>query len=151
MIISPAGIDAIKKHEGLRLEAYQDSVGIWTIGYGNIRYKDGTRVKKGDRITKQRADELFDYFVMLFATQVDDLVISDVKQNQFDALVSLAYNIGIGGFRTSTVLRRVNNNPADIAIADAFMMWNKGTIDGKRVALKGLSNRRRDEVKMYFS
>lgn len=151
MTISPAGIAAIKKHEGLRLVAYQDSVGIWTIGYGNIRYIDGKRVKKGDRITQVQADKLFDYFVTLFAYQVDELVQAEVSQNQFDALISLAYNIGIGGFRTSTVLRRVNADPQDILIGDAFMMWNKGTIDGKRVALRGLTNRRREEVKMYFS
>lgn len=151
MKISPAGLMAIQQYEGLELEAYLDSVNVPTIGYGSTQYVDGRKVRLGDKITQNQAEEIFAYWVANFSTKVDRLVKSRVNQQQFDALVSLAYNIGIGAFEASTVLKRVKANPADQTIRDAFMAWNKGRVKGKLVEIAGLTNRRRNEAKMYFS
>lgn len=151
MTISPKGLDFIRQYEGFELEAYLDSVGIWTIGYGNTMYEDGRKVKKDDIINRQRADLLFIYWVTKFSDQVNKLVKAPVTQNQFDALVALAYNIGIGAFTGSTALRRVNKNPSDLTVASAFLMWTKGTIKGKKQVIPGLVNRRNAEIKLYYS
>jgi len=151
MTISPAGLIFIRKHEGCELEAYLDSVGVATIGYGNTQYPSGKKVQIGDTIPLSEADTIFNYFATEFAARVNNLVKSKVNQRQFDALVALAYNIGIGGFSKSTVLKLVNINPDDSAIRRAFMLWNKGTKNGKRIVLPGLTNRRRDEADHYFS
>lgn len=147
MKLNSEGYNVIKKHEGLKLKAYQDSVGIWTIGYGNITYEDGSKVKQGDVITQDRAECLFRYFADKFATKVDRLVKSNVNQNQFNALVSFAYNIGLGAFESSTLLKFVNANPNDGNIAKQFLRWNKA--GGKEI--KGLTNRRIEESALYFS
>lgn len=105
---------------------WRDVGGVWTIGYGNTRYEDGTPVKKGDTITQARADDLFEYFVDLdFAPAVDSLVGNGVtlKQQQFDALVSFTYNVGTGNFGSSTLLKKVKVNPNDPTIRDEFMKW----------------------------
>ena len=88
MKLNKAGYDLIKKFEGLKLNAYQDSVGIWTIGYGNIHYEDFSKVKKGDKISQQRADELFQFFANRFANKIDAIVTSNITQNKFNAIVS---------------------------------------------------------------
>ncbi len=145
--ISDAGIECIQISEGLRLQAYQDSGGLWTIGIGTTRYPDGTRVKKGDTCTEFQAHAWLRHDVAGACKDVDDLTRDDLTQHQFDALVSLIYNIGRGHYSTSTVRRLVNNNPNDSAIRAAFMMWNK--VEGKIVA--GLVNRRKREADLYFS
>ena len=140
------GYDLIKQFEGLKLSAYRCSAGIPTIGYGNTTYEDGKRVKMGDRITKQDADELFVWFADRFAAQVEKLIKSDVNQNQFNALVSFAYNVGIGNLQKSTLLKKVNANPDDETIEIEFMKWVNAA--GKRI--QGLVNRRVAESKLYF-
>ena len=111
MKLTEKGINLIKEFEGLRLTAYQDSVGVWTIGYGNTFYEDGSRVSEGDRINKSRADYLFRSIVDKFADQVcNSLTNPDrVSDAQFSAMVSLSYNIGIGAFNGSTLLRKNMN------------------------------------------
>lgn len=138
--------EIIKEFEGLRLEAYQDSVGIWTIGYGNTYYLDGKAVRKGDKITKQEADYLFNHTVDLFASNVRKLVHVQLTSNQFEAIVSLAYNIGIGAFKSSTLLKKLNVNPNDPAIRNEFLKWKMA--GGKEI--KGLLNRRIKESDLYF-
>lgn len=147
MNISQNGINFIKQNEGLRLNAYLDSVKIPTIGYGNTQYEDGTKVKMGDKVTKERAELLFKYWAQDFASKVNKLVKAEVNQNQFDSLVSFSYNIGMGAFGKSTLLKKVNIKPCDPSIEDEFMRWVRG---GGRV-LPGLIKRRRQEWLLYSS
>lgn len=141
------GYKLIQQFEGLKLKAYQDSIGIWTIGYGNITYLDGTKVKKGDEITREQADLMFKQTANKFALEVAKLIDVCLTQNQFNALVSLAYNIGIGAFKDSTLLKKVNVNPNDESIRKEFKRWNRA---GGKV-LNGLTRRRNEEADLYFS
>lgn len=147
MKLTEKGINLIKEFEGLRLTAYRDSVGVWTIGYGNTFYEDGTTVKQGDKITQERADSLFLSILDKFAHQVHGALTNPerVSDTQFSAMVSLAYNIGIGAFKGSTLLRKVNANPCDPTIPDEFPRWNKA---GGKV-LAGLTRRRKAEADLY--
>jgi len=142
MKLDDNGFKALHDREGLRLKPYKDTQGIWTIAMGNTYYLDGTPVKKTDpEMSKMHAEKLANLTAIDFAKKVDALVKSNVNQNQFNALVSLAYNIGISGFKNSTVLRLVNANPDNGKIQDAFMMWTKNP---------ELIGRRKSEVKQYF-
>ena len=147
MKLTEKGINLIKEFEGLRLTAYRDSVGVWTIGYGNTYYENGAVVKQGDKITQERADSLFRSILDKFADGVRTSLSNPdrVSDAQFSAMVSLAYNIGIGAFKGSTLLRKVNANPCDPTIPDEFLRWNKA--GGK--ALAGLTRRREAEAKLY--
>lgn len=147
MKLDSNGYKLIQGFEGLKLSAYKDSAGIPTIGYGNIAYENGSKVKMGDKISQDNADLLFQYFANRFASQVDAVVTATVNQNQFNAMVSLAYNIGIGAFSKSTLLKKVNKNSCDPTIKDEFMKWK---LAGGKV-IQGLINRREKESKIYFS
>lgn len=151
MKLDKNGYDLIKGFEGLKLDAYLDSVGVWTIGYGSTQYENFAKVKKGDKVSMQRAEEIFKYFADRFAKQVNDLIKKPLTQNQFNAIVSLAYNIGIGAFSNSTALKKINVNPNDPTIKLAIEAWNKGTVNGKKVVINGLKNRREKESKLYFT
>ena len=143
MKTSNKGIDLIKKYEGLRLKAYKCPAGVWTIGYGHT----GADVAEGLEITEERADELLLSDIAQFENHVNSVVKSTIKQNQFDALVSFAFNLGGLSIKNSTLLKRVNANPIDPAISDEFAKWvNAG---GKRLA--GLVKRRAEEAELYFS
>src|SRR5690349_18609873 len=101
--VNKNGVDLIKSFEGCKLRAYQDSVGVWTVGWGHTE-----GVKRGDVITQRQADELFEKDINLFAAGVEDLIDNEVSDNEFAALVSLAFNIGLTNFRRSSLLRLVN-------------------------------------------
>lgn len=116
-------LNFIKSLEGLRLKAYRDSVGIWTIGYGNTHYPDGSKVKEGDEITLLTANMMLKNYVDIMRRKMK--ITRVLNNNQETALASFAYNIGTSGFNTSTVLKKVNANPNDPTIRDAFMLWNK--------------------------
>jgi len=146
MKVNAEGYALLKKFEGCVLKAYKCPAGVWTIGFGNTFYEDGTKVKEGDVITQQRADELAKYIVEQFATSIRAMIKQQLSENQFSACVSLAYNIGTGGFKKSSVLRKLNANPTDPTIADSFRLWNKGG----GVILKGLVRRREAEIALYF-
>lgn len=146
MNTSDYGYSVIKRFEGFRRKAYKDSVGIWTIGYGSTFYPSGVRVKEGDSITQDEAESMMRYVVDLFASSIKPLITSELTQNQFDALISFAYNVGPGAFKKSTLLKKVNANPNDPAIRNEFMKWNKG----KGVVLPGLTLRRKQEADLYF-
>lgn len=138
----------IKNFEGCRLKAYNDGVGIMTIGYGSTMYPEGTRVKEGDMITQERAEFMLKWEVILKAKSVAAFLYNVVlKQQQFDALVSFAYNVGVGNLQKSTLLKKVKLNPNDESIRDEFMKWNKA--GGK--TLEGLTRRRAAEADLYFS
>jgi lysozyme len=141
------GRDFLAKEEGIKLAPYLDSVGIPTIGIGCTFYPNGRRVTMGDKPLQnaQEAWDLFDAVNRNFMLTVYSTTRDDINQNQFNALVSLCYNIGTAGFKGSTVLKLVNKNPNDPKIGAAFEMWKNA--GGKPVLL----GRRRREVKMYFS
>ncbi len=126
MILDNKGYLLITKHEGLSLKPYLCPAKIPTIGYGNTYYPDGKRVTLLDKdITKQQAFDMFKEIANRFAKRVDALVTSNINQNQFNALVSFAYNVGTGNFSSSTLLKKVNRNPDDLTIKDEFLRWNK--------------------------
>lgn len=140
-------IDLLHHFESCVLEAYICPAKVWTIGWGNTRYEDGQPVKQGDKITQQRADELFLNILRKFEYGVVDSIRSKVNENQFSALVSFTYNVGIGNLRESTLRKLVNANPNDPEIRTQFMRWNKG---GGQV-LNGLTRRRQAEADLYFT
>ena len=148
MILDNKGYLLITKHEGLKLKPYLCPAKIPTIGYGNTYYADGKRVTLLDKdITKQQAFDMFKEIANRFAKRVDALVTSNINQNQFNALVSFAYNVGTGNFSSSTLLKKVNRNPDDLTLKAEFLRWNKA---GGKV-LNGLTNRRNEEADLYFS
>ncbi|MGG9044204.1 lysozyme [Serratia marcescens] len=146
MNISKNGIELIKRFEGLELEAYQDSVGVWTIGYGWTQAVDGKKIAPGMRIDQATADRLLKCGVVQYEQGVNQLVKVRITQGQFDALVSFAYNLGLRSLSTSTLLRKLNDGDKQGA-ADEFGRWvNAG---GKR--LDGLVTRRAAERRMFLS
>ena len=145
MEINKAGKDLIKKFEGCKLKAYKCPANVWTIGFGNTFYEDGTKVKEGEVITQERADELFDIIISDFVRMTDALVKSDVTENNFSALVSFTFNVGTGNLKKSTLLKKVNANPKDPSIKAEFMKWTRAN----NVVLKGLVRRREAEAKLY--
>jgi len=137
--------------EGTKYTAYLDSVGIWTIGRGITHYEDGSKVEKGDVISIEREIQLFSNTVAGYVANVNKKVTSNINQNQFNALVSICYNIGSTNFNNSTLLKKVNKNPNDVTIKNAFASWKYGTIKGKKQIIQGLVNRRAAETKLYFT
>lgn len=147
MKVSETGLEIIKEHEGLVLTPYLCPAGIPTIGYGNTYYEDGTRVKLTDApITKLRAEHLLKHVLKNYEAGVNRYVQVYLNQNQFDAVVSFAYNLGLGALQRSTLLKRINNNPFDEDIYDQFLRWNRA--NGR--ILKGLKRRRKQEADLYF-
>ena len=141
MKTSHKGIDLIKEFEGLRLKAYKCPGGVWTIGYGHT-----AGVKPGMTITEEQAEQFLKEDLIVFENAVNNQKLS-INQNQFDALVSLIYNIGIGNFQKSTLLRKTRVNPNDNSIMDEFLKW----VYSKGRVLPGLQRRRLAEMKLYFS
>jgi lysozyme len=146
MKLDKVGIDFLKSEEGCKLKPYLDSKGIPTIGYGNTYYEDGTPVTMKDKpITPERAESLFLIILKRFEDFITAIIIKSLTQNQFNALVSLVYNIGTTAFRGSTVLKLVNSNPNDPKIDSAIQMWKNA--GGKPILLK----RRIRESKLYYT
>ncbi|WP_426762560.1 lysozyme [Hafnia paralvei] len=146
MRASENGINLIKKFEGCRLTAYQDSVGVWTIGYGWTQPVDGKPVGKGMTITQQKADDLLKQGVIQYEAGVYGLVTVQLNQNQYDALVDFAYNLGVNALKGSTLLKKLN--AGDYAgAANEFTKWNKA--GGKELA--GLTRRREAEKSLFLS
>lgn len=145
MAVSLFGVDLICDFEGKRLVAYDDGVGIWTIGFGTTIYPNGIRVKKGDTCTEAQAKAYMQNDLKKFEHAVNDAVNIPLNQNQFDALVSLTYNIGAAAFSKSTLVKKLN--AGDIrGAADQFDVWvNAG---GKR--MQGLVNRRSKEKLLFL-
>jgi len=133
------GLNLIKKWEGLRLEAYLCSANVWTIGYGHTR-----TAKPGMKITEKRANELLREDVRKFENLINRIVTVPLTQNQFNALVSWAFNVGEGAVRNSTLIRKLNSGDYD-AVPAELMRWNK--INGQ--VNRGLTNRRAAEVGLW--
>ena len=147
MKVNQKGIDLIKSFEGCKLNAYLDVVNVPTIGYGATFYSDGKRVKIGDKVTQNDAEKLLEYHVNLFAVNVEKLIKTPLSDNQFSAIVSFAFNVGIGALKSSTLLKKVNINPSDATISLEFAKWNKA--QGK--VFRGLTRRRTAESNLYFT
>jgi lysozyme len=146
--LNSVGYNLIKEFEGLSLKPYKCQANINTIGYGSTYYENGTRVQMSDApITKQRAEQLLQHTADRFASKVFNLLKKPVTQNQFNALVSFAFNVGSGALASSTLLKLVNVNPNDITIKSEFLRWNKA--GGKPI--QGLTNRRIKESALYFT
>ena len=146
MQVNAEGYSLIKKFEGCRLKAYRCPANVLTIGYGNTFYENGDKVKEGDIITQKRAEELAKFIIDQFAVSITPFIKQPLTENQFSACVSLAYNIGTGNFKKSSVFKKLNINSLDATIADSFRLWNKGG----GVVLKGLVRRREAEIQLYF-
>ena len=145
--VSKEGLQFLSIEEGMVLHPYRDISGIPTIGIGCTYYEDGSKVKMTDTpITKERAYELFENVLRNYEFSVYSLSRDDINQNQFNALVSLCYNIGVTGFKGSTVLRLVNKNPNNKIISAAFEMWKRSGNNPE-----ALLPRRIREAKLYFS
>lgn len=141
-------IDAVRakleQFEGLRLAAYHDAVGVLTIGYGHT----GSDVRPGLTIDRARADQLLRQDLAAAEAAVGRLVKVPLTDNQFGALVSFAFNVGVGAFQGSTLLRKLNAGNYD-AVPGELAKWNKGTVNGKKVAIPGLTNRRAAEAGIW--
>lgn len=144
--INDAGLSLIRSFEGLRLTAYQDVAGIWTIGYGHT-----LGVSAGMTFTQDQADQALNSDLLGAETAIDKAVAGvPTTDIQFAAMVSLTYNIGSGNFASSTVLRQHLAGQAQDA-ANAFLLWNKATIGGVLQVVAGLTNRRNAERTLYLT
>ena len=139
-------VDLVKKFEGLRLKSYQDVADIWTIGYGSTRWLDETPVKKGQEISIEMAEKLLMNDLQKFANQIK----LTISQNQFDAVVSFCYNLGVGNFNNSTLKKKIIANPNDVTIKDEFLKWGKARVNGVLKELPGLIKRRTAESNLYY-
>lgn len=141
MKISNKGLDLIKRFEGLRLEAYLCAAGVPTIGYGHTR-----GVKLGQKITEQQAEDLLLEDIHEFELAIQRLVSVNLTQNQFDALVALIFNIGIGNFKSSTLLKKLNLKDY-VGAANEFNKW----VYAAKKKLRGLVKRRDAERLLFIS
>jgi lysozyme len=139
MKISAEGLALIKKFEGCELEAYQDAVGVWTIGYGHIK-----GVKEGMTITKQQAEEMLEEELIEYENYVKEAVKYQLDQCMFDALVSWTYNLGPSNLNSSTLLKVLNAGDYD-GVPEQIKRWNKA---GGKV-LQGLVRRREAEALLF--
>jgi GH24 family phage-related lysozyme (muramidase) len=139
MKISEEGLSLIKKFEGCELKAYQDSVDVWTIGYGHTK-----GVEDGQEITQEEAEEMLASELDEYEGYINDLVECDLEQHQFDALVAWVYNLGPTNLRSSTLLKRLNSNDLD-DVPNQIKRWNKA---GGKV-LNGLVRRREAEALLF--
>jgi len=146
MQTSSRGVALIKSFEGCDLTAYQDSVGVWTIGFGWTHPVDGKPIKRGMKIDQPTADRLLKTGLVQFENDILKIVKVKLNQNQFDALVSLSYNIGARALSTSTLLRKLNSGDYRGA-GDEFPRWDKA--GGKSLA--GLARRRGAEKQLFLS
>lgn len=150
METSENGIDLIKGFEGCVLHAYKDpgsKNGLpITIGYGSTMYEDGTKIRIGDGITKDKALAMLKWEVKNKSSVLRGMNLP-LNQNQFDALTSFIYNVGVGAFEKSTLLKKIRRNPNDPDIRNQFNRWIYN--DGK--VLEVLVERRKKEADLYFT
>ncbi|MBS7457705.1 lysozyme [Coralloluteibacterium stylophorae] len=145
--IPQGALDLIKSYESLELEAYLCPANVWTIGYGHT----GKDVKRGMVISNEAAEELFALDIARFTQGVLRLLKVPVTDNQLGALVSLAFNIGLGAFRESTLLLRLNEGRYE-DVPEQFVRWNKGrNAYGALIVLRGLMRRRTAEVDLWLA
>lgn len=141
LVTSQNGIELIKAFEGCVLTAYQDAVGVWTIGYGHTN-----GVYPGMCITSKQAEDYLISDLQTFETTVNQHVKIVLTQNMFDALISFAFNVGSGAFKRSTLLARLNKGDT-IGAANEFDRW---IYAGKKI-LRGLKQRRSAEKGLFLN
>lgn len=141
MKTSKKGKEIIKKFEGLRLTAYRCSANVLTIGWGHTN-----GVTEGMTITQQQAEKMLDEDLKVYENAVNAETVS-LNQNQFDALVSFSFNVGVNALKTSTLMKKVRINTNDETIRAEFMKW----INAGSKLLEGLRKRRNEEANLYFS
>lgn len=149
MKVSNAGLELIKKHEGLRLTAYPDPATggePWTIGYGITSRAGVGKVTKGMKITQAEAEDMLRRALVVFERGVVNALTRRPTQAQFDAMVSLAFNIGVPAFSKSSVARHFNAGDMEKA-AGSFLLWNKAA--GK--VMPGLTRRRQSERALFLT
>jgi lysozyme len=140
-------VNLVREFEGFVATPYVCSGGVWTIGYGSTIFKDGKPVTKfTPSISVPEAEEMLVNDLWRFSSGVTKHIRKPLNQNQFDALVCFSYNVGLGNYAKSTLLKKVNANPNDITIRNEFMRWNRA---GGKV-LNGLTRRRKSEADLYF-
>ncbi len=148
--INEAGLALVKDFEGLRLQAYQDSAGVWTIGYGHTAAAGAPTPGPGLVITEAEAERILRQDLQVFEAEVARLVEVPTNDNEFAALVSLCFNIGAQAFASSTCLKRLNRGDRKGA-AEALTWWNKATVEGRKVRLRGLVRRREAENLLFLT
>ncbi len=141
MKTSKKGKEIIKKFEGLRLTSYRCAANVLTIGWGHTN-----GVTEGMTITQQQAEKMLDEDLKVYENAVNAETIS-LNQNQFDALVSFSFNVGVNALKTSTLMKKVRINTNDETIRAEFMKW----INVGSKLLEGLRKRRNEEANLYFS
>lgn len=142
MKLNKEGLDFISLLEGIKLKSYKDSKGIWTIGIGSTYLENNSKVKSTTKdLTLNEVYTLFTITSKQYENAVNNFVKIPITQNQFNALFALCYNIGIDGFKTSTVLKRINLKDTQENITEGWMRWIKQ---------KELINRRKKEINLYF-
>jgi len=141
MKASEKAYSLIRQSEGLRLTAYRCPAGVWTVGYGHT-----SGVTEGMTVSVEQAEEFLRQDIDA-AESIINAECLDLRQCQFDALVSFVFNVGGGNFRKSTLLMKIRVNPDDNSIMDEFLRW----VYAKGKVLPGLQKRRLAEMKLYFS
>lgn len=148
MKVSQAGLNLVKKWEGFYANAYLCPANVWTIGYGTTVWPDGKRVKKGDTITRTEAEKLLEKQVNEHASTIATYVKVPLNQNQFDALASFQYNLGRHILKGSSLLKYLNAKQWDKAV-NSMMQYCKARVNGTLTVLRGLENRRKEEVALF--
>lgn len=144
--VNQTTLDHIKRCEGVRLSAYLDSAGIPTIGVGHT----GPEVKLGNRITQEECDALLHADLQWAQAAVESSVTQRLTDNQFGALVSVAFNIGAQAFRNSSLVRTLNRGDYH-GVPSQMALWVKATVDGKKVTVPGLVNRRTADIALWLT
>jgi lysozyme len=146
MNIGPKGLALIKKCEGIELKAYRDSAGVLTIGYGHTSAAGAPAVRDGMAINQEEAEYILETDLRKYEAEVTLNVHVPLNQNQFDALVSWHYNTG--AIAKATLTKKLNAGNYD-AVPAEIAKWNKATVNGKKVVLRGLTTRRKMEADLW--
>lgn len=147
MIPSKKCIDLIKQFEGFYSNSYLCPASVPTIGWGSTMWADGKKVKLGEVISMENAEKLL---IWELTNKQHCLNKLNLNQNQFDALMSFVYNVGVGNLMKSTLYKKALLNANDPTIRDEFMKWNKARVKGVLTPLKGLTRRRQEEANLYY-
>jgi lysozyme len=150
MNLSPAGRAFLEAREGVVLRWYRDVAGILTCGCGHAWRRGDGPVTEGDAITQEYCDALLAEDVSECELAINNNVVPELTRNQFDALVSLIFNIGVGAFEASTVLRVINGS-REMPLADAWELWDKDVQNGAKITDPALLARRKLEVALYLT
>lgn len=146
---SPKALQIIKASEGCKSKAYLCPANVPTIGYGHTKTVTMADVKRGKTITQNEADRLLSVDLAEFEEGVAKLVKVPITNDQFGALVSFAFNLGLGAFAGSTLLKRINGKASIVEIGKSWMQWDKARVKGVLTPLRGLTIRRQAEFDLF--